>query len=62
MTCSRLLMRRIGEEMKFILMSGHASSRIEGNGVGISLYPFLKKPLDIETLIEKVSSVLETKE
>jgi DNA-binding NtrC family response regulator len=55
-------MRRIGEEMKFILMSGHASSRIEGNGVGISLYPFLKKPLDIETLIEKVSSVLETKE
>ncbi len=51
-----------GKKIKFILMSGHASPRIEGNGVDILSYPFLKKPLNIENLIEKVASVLKAKE
>jgi len=52
----------LGLNMKFIVMSGHASPRVEENGVDISIYPFLKKPLDIDDLIEKVGSVLESKE
>ncbi|MFT6117249.1 MAG: DNA-binding NtrC family response regulator [Candidatus Azotimanducaceae bacterium] len=47
-----------GQQIKFIVMSGHASPRVEGNGVDIASYPFLKKPLDIEDLINTVASVL----
>ena len=49
------------QEIKFIVMSGHGSPRIEENGVDIASYPFLRKPLGIESLIEKISSVLEAK-
>jgi DNA-binding NtrC family response regulator len=49
------------QEIKFIVMSGHGSPKIEENGVDIASYPFLRKPLGIENLIEKVGSVLETK-
>lgn len=42
-------------------MSGHASGITEKNSVDIDLYPFLKKPLDIESLIETVISVLGAK-
>ena len=47
--------------IQFIVMSGHGSPRIEGNGVDIASYPFLRKPLSIEILLEHISSVLETK-
>lgn len=50
------------QEIKFIVMSGHGSPRIEENGVDIASYPFLRKPLGIESLMEKISSVLEAKE
>ena len=50
------------QEIKFIVMSGHGSPRIEENGVDIASCPFLRKPLGIESLIEKISSVLEAKE
>jgi DNA-binding NtrC family response regulator len=50
------------QEIKFIVMSGQGSPRIEENGVDIASYPFLRKPLGIESLIEKISSVLEAKE
>jgi len=42
-------------------MSGHGSPRIEGNGADIASYPFLRKPLSIETLLEHIGLVLETK-
>jgi DNA-binding NtrC family response regulator len=47
------------QEIKFIVMSGHASPKVEGNGIDIASYPFVRKPLDIECLIEIVASVLE---
>ncbi|MFT6296197.1 MAG: DNA-binding NtrC family response regulator [Glaciecola sp.] len=50
-----------GQDIKVILMSGHASGITEKNSVDIDLYPFLKKPLDIESLIETVISVLGAK-
>jgi DNA-binding NtrC family response regulator len=50
------------QKIKFIVMSGHGSPRIEENGIDIASYPFLRKPLGIESLIEKISSVLEAKE
>jgi DNA-binding NtrC family response regulator len=48
------------QKIKFIVMSGHAHPTIEKNGIDLSFYPFLKKPLNIETLIEKVKLVLES--
>jgi DNA-binding NtrC family response regulator len=51
-----------GQQIKFIVMSGHASPRIEGNGVDIASYPFLKKPLDVDDLIDTVAAVLGTKD
>ena len=48
--------------IKFIIMSGHASPRIEGNGIDIASYPFLRKPLSIEALLENISSIVETRE
>ena len=50
------------QQIKFIVMSGHGSPRVEENGIDIASYPFLRKPLGIESLIEKISSVLEAKE
>jgi DNA-binding NtrC family response regulator len=52
----------LGQKIKFIVMSGHARPGVEKNGIDLALYPFMKKPLDIENLIEKVGSVLEEKE
>jgi YesN/AraC family two-component response regulator len=46
------------QKIKFIVMSGHAYPTIEKNGIDLSFYPFLKKPLHIETLLEKVKLVL----
>jgi YesN/AraC family two-component response regulator len=58
----KIIEAQYGKKIKFILMSGHASPKVEKNGVDISAYPFLRKPLNIETLIEKVSTVLAVKE
>jgi DNA-binding NtrC family response regulator len=51
-----------GQQIKFIVMSGHASPRVEGNGVDIAPYPYLKKPSHIEQLINTAASVLTAKE
>jgi DNA-binding NtrC family response regulator len=46
-----------GQKIKVIVMSGHATCGVEINSIDLALYPFLKKPLDIESLIETVDSV-----
>ena len=48
-----------GQQIKFIVMSGHASPGVESNGIDIASYPFLKKPLDIGDLVDTVACVLE---
>ncbi len=48
--------------IKFIVMSGHGSPRVEGNGIDIAAYPFLRKPLSIERLLETIISICETKD
>lgn len=58
----KVVEKNFGQDIKFIVMSGHASPRVEANGIDIVSYPFLRKPLDIENLIEMVASVLEIKE
>ena len=58
----KIVKTTMGKNIKFIVMSGHASPRIDGNGIDIASFPFLRKPLDVESLIEAVASVLETKE
>jgi DNA-binding NtrC family response regulator len=50
-----------GQQIKFIVMSGHASLVDEGKDIDIASYPFLKKPLDVDDLIDKVVSVLEVR-
>ncbi len=51
-----------GQDIKFIIMSGHGSRSVERNGIDLTLYPFLNKPLDVDHMIEKVASVVETTE
>jgi hypothetical protein len=36
-------------------------AKVEGNGVDIASYPFLRKSLDIDGLIDTVASVLEAR-
>ncbi len=48
----------VTRDMKFIVMTGHGGATVETNGVDISAYPFLRKPLDISELIESVKTVL----
>jgi DNA-binding NtrC family response regulator len=50
------------QDIKFIVMSGHGSRIVEKNGIDLTLYPFLNKPLDIDQMIEKVASVIKTTE
>ena len=52
---------KLGGKMKFIVMSGHADLNIEDNGIDITSYPFLTKPLDIDHLVATVASVLTAK-
>lgn len=58
----KIVETKLGKTIKFIVMAGHASPKVEKNGIYIALYPFLRKPLDINNLIEQVASVLETNE
>jgi DNA-binding NtrC family response regulator len=58
----KMVEEKFGQDIKFIVMSGHASPSIETDDIDLELYPFLRKPLDIDKLIEMVDSVLETKE
>ncbi len=48
----------LGRNIKFIVMSGHANLKIEDNGIDLSLHPFLQKPLNIQSLVDAVASVL----
>jgi DNA-binding NtrC family response regulator len=59
----RIIEAEYEQNIKFIVMSGHASpsSKADGDGIDMASYPFLRKPLDIEMLIEMVDSVLEGK-
>jgi DNA-binding NtrC family response regulator len=54
--------KEFGQQIKFIVMSGHGSPIIESNGVDIGSYPFLSKPLNIYDLLDTVATVLENKE
>jgi adenylate cyclase len=48
--------KEFGQQIKFIIMSGHGSPAIESNGVDIGNYPFLRKPLNIYDLLDAVAS------
>jgi DNA-binding NtrC family response regulator len=49
------------QQIKFIIMSGHASPSVERYGVDIGSYPFLRKPLNIDELVDAIATVLESK-
>ena len=51
----------LGQNIKFIVMSGHADPSVEEDGMDLASYSFLRKPLSIQSLIKMVGSVLETK-
>jgi DNA-binding NtrC family response regulator len=46
------------QQMKFIIMSGHSSNETEVPGVNIRSYPFLRKPLNIDELVDTVATVI----
>ena len=58
----KMVEEKFGQDIKFIVMSGHASPSIETDDIDLKLYPFLRKPLDIDNLIGMVYSVLGNKE
>mgnify|MGYP001286642420 FL=1 len=58
----KMVEENFGQDIKFIVMSGHASPSIETDDIDLELYPFLRKPLDIDNLIGMVYSVLGNKE
>jgi DNA-binding NtrC family response regulator len=58
----KIIEKKFEKNIKFIVMSGHGSPRIEDNGINIGSYPFLRKPLEIENLLKQVHSVFETKD
>ena len=51
--------KKFGQNITFIVMSGHARPIIEIGDIDLELYPFLRKPLAINNLIEMVDSVLD---
>jgi DNA-binding NtrC family response regulator len=58
----KIVETKFGQEIKLIIMSGHVSPSIETDGIDLALYPFLRKPLDINNLIDMVGSLLTSKE
>ena len=57
----KLLETQYEKKINFIVMSGHAGPAAEKNGIDVASYSFLRKPLSIQNLLEKVASVLEVK-
>jgi len=47
---------------KFIVMSGHAGPNINEGDIDLGSFPFLTKPLGIESLVEQVRAVLSVGE
>lgn len=52
----KIIEKKYGKRIKFVIMSGHASRKIEANGINLESYPFLRKPLDVDTLIATIGS------
>jgi DNA-binding NtrC family response regulator len=48
----------LGQDKKFIIMSGHAMPEVVSNGIDLSLYPFFKKPLNVNNLIDKIETMV----
>ena len=55
----KIVEEQFDPNIQFVVMSGHASPRVEGNGIDITSYPFLRKPVSIETLLNCISSTLD---
>jgi DNA-binding NtrC family response regulator len=58
----KALKTKEGQKINFIVMLQRVSPKVEWNGVDIASYPFLKKSLDIDGLIDTVAAVLEARE
>jgi DNA-binding NtrC family response regulator len=58
----KALKTKEGQKINFIVMLQRVSPKVEWNGVDIASYPFLKKSLDIDGLVDTVASVLEVRE
>jgi DNA-binding NtrC family response regulator len=56
----RKAIAQFDRDIKFILMSAHATPHVEIDGIDIDSYPFLRKPLNIDDFLEIVDSVLTT--
>jgi DNA-binding NtrC family response regulator len=54
--------KEFDQQIKFIIMSGHADLNIEDSGVDIKSHPFLRKPLSIDDILDTVATVLKSKE
>jgi DNA-binding NtrC family response regulator len=54
----KIIETKYGKRIKFVIMSGHACRKIDDNGIDLASYPFLRKPLDVDNLIETIDSVL----
>jgi len=48
----------MGKDKMFIIMSGHSLPEVVSNGIDLALYPFLKKPLDVNNLIDKIETMV----
>ena len=55
----KIVENEFGKTFKFVVMSGHGSVLVDEIDIDLNAYSFLKKPLDIDKLIETVSLVLE---
>jgi len=47
-----------GKDIKFLLMSGHSSFTSKESGVELDSYHYIRKPLNIEDMLEKIAFVL----
>jgi len=53
----KIVENEFGKTFKFVVMSGHGSVLVDEIDIDLNAYSFLKKPLDIDKLIETVSLV-----
>ena len=54
----KIVENEFGKTFKFVVMSGHGSALVDEIDIDLNAYSFLKKPLDIDKLIETVSLVV----
>jgi DNA-binding response OmpR family regulator len=55
------ILKQMLPEIRVIMLTGHGSERAARDGLELGAFDYLLKPIDLESLLERIHAALETK-